>query len=225
MEEARHETAMVVTGKNGGLRNLSNRMTAIRRGEAAAAGYVPHLSVGQVKLMVTVAGANKRYGERNALLIKTLFDGAFRVSEGLGIRPIDIRRTEDGWVVHIIGKTGYGVAAISSTVAAELQSYCYRQKIPNDERIFPITRSQAFRIVTETFDRAGIQKPTVAREHVGAVHILRHSGAIERLRMTGNFKSVQDQLRHKSALTTMLYFKTVSADESMVIQQGVNPWE
>lgn len=75
----------------------------------------------------------------------------------------------------------------------------------------------------ETFDQAGIQEPTPALERVGAVHILRHSAAIERLRITSNSKSDQDHLRHRSALTTMLDSKTLSADESLMIQEAVNP--
>ena len=114
-----------------------------------------------------------------------------------------------------------GVVAISASIAAELQSYCYRAKIGESERIFPVSRSQAFRIVTQAFDKAGIPRPSKERDHVGGVHILRHSGAIERLRLTGNPRATQSQLRHKSALMTMRYLKTLSADESLKIQQAV----
>jgi len=76
--------------------------------------------------------------------------------------------------------------------------------------------------VTDAFDKAGIPRPTKERDHVGGVHILRHSGAIERLRLTGNPRATQNQLRHKSALMTMRYLKTLTADESLKIQQGVD---
>ena len=49
-----------------------------------------------------------------------------------------------------------------------------------------------------------------------------HSGAIEWLKQTGNPKAVQDQLRPKSPLMTMRYLKTLSADESLSIQQKVD---
>ena len=115
-----------------------------------------------------------------------------------------------------------GVVAISASTAAELQSYCYRARIDENQHIFSVSRSQAFRIVTEAFDKAGIPRPTKERDHVGGVHILRHSGAIERLRLTGNPRATQNQLRHKSALMTMRYLKTLTADESLKIQQGVD---
>lgn len=74
----------------------------------------------------------------------------------------------------------------------------------------------------EAFTKAGIPRPRRDRDGVGAVHILRHSGAVERLKRTGNPKAVQDQLRHKSALMTLRYLKTISADESLKIQQAVD---
>ena len=170
-----------------------------------------------------MAGQNKRHGERNSLLIKFLFDGCLRVSEALGVRPIDLLRTPDGWTVKVVGKGSKpGVVAISASIAAELQSYCYRATIGQSERIFPVSRSQAFRIVTEAFEKAGIPRPSKECDHVGGVHILRHSGAIERLRLTGNPRATQNQLRHKSALMTMRYLKTLSADESLKIQQAVD---
>ena len=225
MTDAKNETALTVRADNTALRNKSAKVTAIQRAEAGAADYVPHVSAGQVKLMAVVASQNRRHGERNALLIKFLFDGCLRVSEALGVCPVDLQRTPDGWAVKVMGKGSKpGVVAISASIAAELQSYCYRARIGEGERIFPISRSQAFRIVTEAFDKAGIPRPSKKRDHVGGVHVLRHSGAIERLRLTGNPRATQSQLRHKSALMTMRYLKTLSADESLKIQQGVELW-
>jgi len=222
MIDSKNETALTVRAKTPAIYNKSSQVSAIQRAEAGVADYVPHVTAGQVKLMAVVAGQNKRHGERNALLIKFLFDGCLRVSEALGVRPVDLQRTPDGWTARVMGKGSKpGVVAISASIAAELQSYCYRAKIGESERIFPVSRSQAFRIVTEAFDKAGIPRPSKEHDHVGGVHILRHSGAIERLRLTGNPKAVQDQLRHKSALMTMRYLKTLSADESLRIQQAV----
>ena len=145
------------------------------------------------------------------------------MSEALGVRPCDLQRTPDGWTARVVGKGSKpGVVAISASIAAELQSYCYRARIDESKSIFPVSRSQAFRIVTEAFNKSGIPRPSKERDHVGGVHILRHSGAIERLRLTGNPRATQSQLRHKSALMTMRYLKTLSADESLKIQQGVD---
>ena len=225
MTDGKNETALTVRTDNTALRNKTSQVSAIQKAEAGTADYVPHVTAGQVKLMAMVAGQNKRNGERNALLIKFLFDGCLRVSEALGVRPIDLQRTPDGWTARVLGKGSKpGLVAISASIAAELESFCYRQKIDETARIFLITRSQAFRIVQVSFDKAGIPRPSKVRDRVGAVHVLRHSGAIARLQVTGNPKAVQDQLRHKSAAMTLRYLKTLSADESLKIQQGVELW-
>ena len=212
-----------VPPETGKLCNKNTQVSAIQRSEEGTADYVPHLSPTQIKLIVTVAAQGKRNGERNSLLIKTLFDGCLRCSEGISIRPCDLQRDSSGWSISLLGKGGKaGTVAISASLAAELQSYSYRQKIPETALIFPISRSQAFRIVSEAFDDASVRRPTRDIDHVGAVHILRHSGAIERLKLTGNPRAVQSQLRHKSAQMTLRYLKTVSADESLKIQQSID---
>lgn len=222
MMDGTNDKALTVRAGTTTLRNKTSQVSAIQTAEAGAADYVPHVTAGQVKLMAIVASRKKRHGERNALLVRFLFDSCLRVSEALGVRPVHLNRTPDGWTVRVIGKGKKpGMVAISPSIAAELQSYCYRAGVGESDRIFPVSRSQAFRIVTEAFEEAGVARPSRQCDHVGGVHILRHSGAIERLRQTGNPKAVQDQLRHKSALMTLRYLKTLSADESLKIQQGV----
>ncbi len=201
--------------------NKSNQVSAIRQSEALAGDYVTHLDINQVKALAAAA-KESRHGERDRLLILLLFDGCLRCSEAISVRPSDIVRNEKGKALKIKGKGGrVALVAVSASLISELHAYAFCQKLAVDDRFFPITRSQAFRIVTAAFDRAGIPRPSRDVDRVGAVHILRHSGAIERLRQTGNPKAVQDQLRHKSALMTMRYLKTISADESLRIQQSV----
>lgn len=184
-----------------------------------------HLDISQVKRLAD-AVLESRHGERNRLLIQLLFDGCLRCSEAIGIRPSDIVRAgynDTGRALKKVkGKGGkFALMAISPNLMVQLQAYAYCHKLNEYDRFFPITRSQAFRIVTAAFDRAGILRPHRDIEKVGAVHILRHSGAIGRLKQTGNPKAVQDQLRHKSALMTVRYLKTLSADESLRVQQAV----
>lgn len=58
--------------------------------------------------------------------------------------------------------------------------------------------------------------------HVGAVHVLRHSGALERLKDTENLQALQDQLGHSTAKMTLRYMKTLTAEESVRINQQVD---
>jgi integrase/recombinase XerD len=225
MIDDRHDTTLLLIDRQVTLRNKTFNVPAIRSGQDTQADYVSHLTPGDVRLMVIVAERDPRHGKRNAALITLLFDGALRVSEALGVRPIDIIQDNTGYAVRIMGKGSRpGVAAITPETANVLLSYCYDKGILKESRIFPITRSQVFRIVEAAYKAAGVRQPSKITDRVGAVHVLRHSGALARLAASGNPKSVQEQLRHKSAQMTLRYMKTLSSDESLKIQQGVNPW-
>ncbi len=54
MTDGKNETALTVRTDNTALRNKTAKVSAIQRAEVGAADYVPHVSVGQVKLMAVV---------------------------------------------------------------------------------------------------------------------------------------------------------------------------
>ncbi len=198
-----------------------SRALAVRRGMELAADYVPHLTKEDC-LKVAEAAARGRYADRNRLLVYVLFDTCMRVSEVINLRRDHLKETQYGWMVEIPQGKGHkaGVAAISRNVMNYIHDYCFRYRVTVRDRIFPFTRQRAHQIVGAAMKEAGIRKP----EHVGSVHVWRHSGALERLRLTGNPKAVQDQLRHSSARMTLRYLKTLGAQESLRINQQVDPW-
>jgi integrase len=223
-----NQTTALITLENTEKRNKTISLSTLQRSEVGAADYVSHLSAGDVKLLALIAGKKKLHGDRDSLLIKTIFDGALRISEALALRPCDVEQTTGGWLVHILGKGAGGkpgTAAITATTAAELQAYCYRHKIDETSLIFNLSRSQSFRVIQAAYEKAGIRQPCQVRDHVGCLHVLRHSGAIARLQVSGNPKSVQEQLRHKSAQMTLRYLKTIGHDEAMRTQQNVDVWQ
>ncbi len=208
-------------------RNLvpQHNIRAIRQVRAGRAGdVVPHLSFGMVQLLAAAARteARKGKGERDELLIQTLFDGMFRVSEGLSLFPKRIEKDDHGWSARIVGKGNKNrVVALSPTLANRLLTYAYQFGIGREERFFPITRVRAWQIVDRAFAAAGVQKP----DGVGSVHVLRHSGSIERLDRTRNPKAVQDQGGWQDSGMMLKYMKTLSAKESLDIQKQVDmPW-
>jgi integrase len=187
-------------------------------------GDIPHISKADVEYMIDTARQHPRHGERDSLLVMTLFDGALRCSEALRIRPVDITENDSGFFIQNVNGKGYKGqsrirnAAISQSLASKLFSYAYQNGIGKTDQFFKINRSRAHQIISALMTEAGIQKP----EHVGAVHVLRHSGALERLAMTGNPKALQDQLGHANAEMTIRYMKTLSKAETLKIQQGVD---
>jgi integrase len=181
---------------------------------------VPHWGLAEVQRLIAAAKERgKGYkGERDGLLIQSLFDGTLRVSEVLGVRPVDIIRTDNGYRLQVVGKRGYRQAAVSPSVVAHLQSYAYERGMDRTDRFFRFNKHRAWQIVDAAVELAGLTKPP----GVGTVHVLRHSGAIERLRVSGNYRSIQEQLGHVTVVMTMRYFKTLTAQEALRIQEGVD---
>ena len=157
-----------------------HNVTAIRKVRAGSSGdYVPHLSFEMVQHLADAAkeAARKGKGDRDKLLIETLFDGMFRVSEGLSLYPKIIVQDEEGWSARITGK-GKKVreVALSPTLASRLLTYAYQLGVKPDQRFFPITRVRAWQIISRAFSASGIVKP----DGVGSAHVLRHSGSMDR---------------------------------------------
>ena len=197
----------------------SRNVLAVHDVQTGRAAYVPHLDLDAVQRLMDAAAEAPRAGKRDALLVAMLFDGCPRVTEALGLRPVDLRRSGHGWSAWVVGKGAKrGEVAVSASVVARLQAYAYQRELPRDGRFFPVTRARVHQIVQRAFEVAGVEKPP----GVGAVHVLRHSGAIARLEQNGNPKALQDQLRHADARMTLLYLKTVSTKRSLEIQQDVD---
>ncbi len=194
--------------------------TARHAASAGNARPVPHWGINEVLALVGAARqrGRGRKGDRDALLIQTIFDGALRVSEALGVRPQDILRTDGGFRLLVNGKTGPRQVAVSPSLVAHLKSYAYERELPREDRLFFINRHRVWQIVDAAAELAGLAKPP----GVGTVHILRHSGAIERMRLSGNPRSVQDQLGHASPAMTLRYFRTLATEEALRVQEGVD---
>ena len=162
------------------------------------------------------AAADSRNGERDRLLILLLFQTGLRVSEALSLTPRLIGQSEGRPVIYL--KKGKGrkprMVACPEDLAHRIRSYAYSDEIGIDDRIFPINRKRAWQIIKEAGEKAGLQKRVWP-------HLLRHSDAIERLRQTGNPKALQLHLGHSSALMTMRYLATLTAEDALRIQQQV----
>jgi integrase len=212
-------------------RNKTSKLPAIMKGEAGQTDYVAHLTKVDILLMIETAKTitKGRRGVRNALLIRTLFDSCLRISECLSLRPCDVQPSGEGYLVQILGKGRnkgkVSVSAITPQTVAQINSYCYEFNIGKQDLIFDISRSQAFRQIENIYKASGVRQPSTLRDHTGAVHVIRHSGAIYRLSLSGNPRSTQEQLRHKSAGMTLRYLKTISHLESMNIEKSLDIWQ
>ena len=193
---------------------MSSKQIAAIKSSIQNTHIVSYLTPEEVYRIVETAKEG-RNGDRDSLLIKTLFETGLRISEALSLTPRMIGDYEGHAVLHIKGKGKRPrMVACPDGLAHQLKSHAYTNNLGLDDRIFNINRKRAWQIVMETAKKAGIQKKVYP-------HLFRHSDAIERLRQTGNPKALQHHLGHSTAFMTMRYLSTLTAEEALRIQQGV----
>ncbi len=153
--------------------------------------------------------------ERDRLLITLLFQTGVRISEALALTPAAIRNFEGKPAMEIVGKgKKLRMVALPVNLKEKLESYAYRARIEPRMKFFDINRSRAWQILNETRAAAGIEKRVFP-------HLLRHSDAIIRLRKTGNPKALQYHLGHNSPAMTLRYLSTLTQEDALRVQQGV----
>ncbi len=153
--------------------------------------------------------------ERDRLLITLLFQTGVRISEALALTPAAIRNFEGKPAMEIIGKgKKLRMVALPVNLKEKLESYAYRAKIEPRMRFFEINRSRAWQVLNEAREAAGLEKRVFP-------HLLRHSDAIIRLRKTGNPKALQYHLGHNSPAMTLRYLSTLTQEDALRVQQGV----
>lgn len=178
-------------------------------------GTVAYLAQSEVKLLCETVQEG-RNGVRNSLLIKTLFQCALRISECLSLTPAHLQKWDGRQpVIEIIGKGNKRrMVSIPQRLVDQLRAFAFQERLTSHDRFFKINRSQAWRVITTAARKTGFTK----RIHP---HLFRHSGSIERLKQTGNPKSLQMFLGHSSPQMTMRYLSTLSAEDSLAIEGQV----
>ncbi|MCX5890332.1 MAG: site-specific integrase [Deltaproteobacteria bacterium] len=178
-----------------------------------ALSIVPYLTREEVTSLAAACQGRNR--SRDELLIHTLFQTGIRISEALSLTPRRIGTQEGGDVLYIKEKGDKSrLVACPDRLPHRLKSFAFDRKLGLDDRIFKINRERAWQVIKETSERAGLTKRVYP-------HLFRHSGAIERLRQTGNPRALQIHLGHASPFMTMRYLSTLTAEEALRIQQEV----
>jgi integrase len=172
---------------------------------------VSFLTEGEVNAMAEVA-AKMRDGERNELLILTTFQCALRISETLQITKQHRQIVDRKHRLFVLGK-GHKprVLSLPEALSHRLGDYIGRNNLADTDRLFPISRQRAWKIIKFCAEKAGLEKRVYC-------HLLRHGGAIARLKRSGNPKSLQIHLGHSDIKMTMRYLSTLQLMESLEIE-------
>ena len=175
---------------------------------------VPYLRPDEVSALIEAA-KKLRYGERNVLLIKVLYQCGLRISEALSLTPSHLTRFEGIPCLRVKGKGGEErLVHVPENLYSQLLAYAYQKGLKPTDKFFNLNRKNAHKMLVKAAKLAGLNKRVYP-------HLLRHSCAIERLRQTGNPKALQWHLGHNSMAMTMRYLATLTMEEALKIQAQV----
>jgi len=142
---------------------------------------------------------------RNRLMLELMARGGMRLSEVLGLRPIDIN---DGKLLLHVPKSGreQEIVFIPRKLSARLEFYVRDYGISADQRIFPISYAGARKVVVKTGNMLGVKlRPHDLRRHA-ATYASRAGVPIEIISKV--------ILRHADLSTTQQYLGKISDIEA-----------
>jgi len=181
---------------------------------AGATRPVAFITETEVYALADVARTG-RHGERDYLLVLTLFQGALRVSEAVGLHVRDKHSVDGKHLLAVLGKGNKPrQVAIPERLSHALGNFAHENVLGPDDRFFAVTRQRAWQVIRSAAEKAGIDRRVYC-------HLLRHGGALARLRRTGHPKSLQVHLGHSDMKMTMRYLSTLQLTESLEIESAV----
>ena len=168
------------------------------------------LTEAEVVLMANHAQGDREMGERNALMVLTLYYSACRRSEVMALRPCDLF---SGGLIEISWKKSRGRLSPTRRIAiplwlhGRLQAYAAHAKLTLHARFWPFSDVYCWMMVSK-FGRQALGRDDVHP------HLLRHSRAVHLLRQTHDISTVQSHLGHAGIHTTLEYLRLVSDEDA-----------
>ena len=143
---------------------------------------------------------------RNRLMLELMARGGMRISEVLGLRPIDIN---DRKLLLHEPKSGREkeVVFIPQKLCSRLENYVRDQNIEADQRIFPLTYAGARKIIVKTGNMLGVKLRPHDLRRYAATYASRAGVPIEIISKV--------ILRHADLSTTQQYLGKVSDIEAI----------
>ena len=114
---------------------MSSKQIAALKSSIQKTHIVPYRTPEEVYRIVETA-KDSRNGDRDSLLIKTLFETGLRISEALSLTPRMIGEYEGHAVLYIKGKGKKPrMVACPDSLAHQLKSHAYTNKLELDDKI------------------------------------------------------------------------------------------
>ena len=142
--------------------NFHNKSLVARNvGLSRATTVITYLTPDEVQQIESTALGSPRKGERDALLIRVLFQTGLRISEALSLTPAHLEIFEGRPSVRIVGKGGKPRRVACPTMLAEsLQAYAFRHH-PVQNASSPLTDSGRTRSSKRLLRRSGCKSGSI----------------------------------------------------------------
>lgn len=137
----------------------------------------------------------------------------FRISEILSLRRSDVQRLNGDIVTRVSverknmkGKISGRTVVLHESARLTLGIWCLNPSCPQDGPLFPITRIQAWRVLTAAYDKAGLQGKL-------GTHCLRKTFANKVYTSLGHdLPKTQKALGHSNINSTVSYLSFADSD-------------
>lgn len=160
-----------------------------------------YLLADDMKAIMDVVDASTVTGKRDKAMFTVMYELGLRRSEVVGLRRSDLKRTDDGYVLHVSGKgNSQEVMPVSLRLVEEVEEYWKAAgltAVNRDTPVFPGKRGQQlsdntlYYMVERYAKRAGITKKV-------SPHLIRHRVATEASEVASNPTQGMALTRHKS---------------------------
>ena len=167
------------------------------------------LDVEEIDRMIAAIDLSKPEGERNKVILETLFSCGLRVSELVGLKISDLH--PQAGILKVTGKGNKErLVPLPGSLSRMIEHYLrlirsqVRLKNGEEDIVFlnrngrRLTRVMVFIIVKDLAARAGIRKKI-------SPHTFRHSFATSLVEGGADLRAVQEMLGHESITTTEIY--------------------
>lgn len=167
------------------------------------------LDVTEIDRMIAAIDLSKPEGERNKVILETLFSCGLRVSELVGLKISDLH--PQAGIIKVTGKGNKErLVPLAGGLSKMLENYIrlvrarVSVKSGEEDIVFlnrngrRLTRVMVFLVVKDLAARAGIRK-------VISPHTFRHSFATSLVEGGADLRAVQEMLGHESITTTEIY--------------------
>ncbi len=162
------------------------------------------LSEAEVRRLLRVARAG-----RERALVLLLYDTLLRIEEAITARWSDIRPTEHGYAVTVMGKGGKtrttGISLRAVSALRPLRRPGVSWILPGNGAEGHIAETTGERIVRRIAERCGIREAGPHPWRPVSPHWLRHSGATHALHHGADLATLRDSLGHSDLRTTSQY--------------------